>query len=140
MRILSSILLGAALIGMGAAAPAAPRESQQNAKAEAKLAKALEGRVAGKPVSCISQQNITNSTIYDGTAIVYRVGSTLYVNRPRVGQTSLDDDDILVSRTYGSQLCNLDTIRLIDRSTRFPTGFVGLGDFVPYAKPKALKS
>jgi hypothetical protein len=140
MRILSSMLLGAALIGMGAAAPAAPRDNRVNDKAEAKLAKALEGRIAGKPVSCISQHNITNSTVYDGTAIVYRVGSTLYVNRPRIGQTSLDSDDILVSRTYGSQLCNLDTIKLIDRSSRFQTGFVGLGDFVPYAKPKAVKS
>jgi len=137
MRILSSLLLGAALIGMGAAAPAAPRNNPVNDRAEAKLAKALEGRVAGKPVSCITQRNITSSTIYDGTAIVYRVGSTLYVNRPRIGQTALDSDDILVSKTYGSQLCNLDTIRLIDRSSRIQSGFVGLGDFVPYSRPKA---
>jgi hypothetical protein len=138
MRI-SSLLLGAALIGMSAVAPATARDHRDNSKAEAQLAKALEGRVAGKPVSCISQQNITSSTVYDGTAIVYRVGSTLYVNRPRMGQTSLDSDDILVSRTYGSQLCSLDTIRLVDRSVRFQTGFVGLGEFVPYSKPKAVK-
>ena len=136
MRI-SSLLLGAALIGMSAVAPATARDHRDNSKAEAQLAKALEGRVAGKPVSCISQQNITSSTVYDGTAIVYRVGSTLYVNRPRMGQTSLDSDDILVSRTYGSQLCSLDTIRLLDRSSRFETGFVGLGEFVPYVKPKS---
>ncbi|MFA6113537.1 MAG: hypothetical protein WC729_06080 [Sphingomonas sp.] len=138
MRI-SSMLLGAALIGMGATAPATARDHRENSKAEAQLAKALEGRVAGKPVSCISQHNITSSTVYDGTAIVYRIGSTLYVNRPRVGQTSLDSDDILVSKTFGSQLCSLDTIKLVDRAARFQTGFVGLGEFVPYAKPKAVK-
>lgn len=136
MRILSSLLLGAALLGMSAAAPAAPRD---NSQAEAKLAKALEGRVPGKPVSCITLSNITSSQIYDGTAIVYRSGSTLYVNRPRMGQTSLDSDDILVSRTYGSQLCSLDTINLVDRTSRFQTGFVGLGEFVPYTKVKAVK-
>lgn len=134
MRILSSLVLGAALIGVAAAAPAAPRD---NSKAEAKLAKALEGRVAGKPVNCINQRNITSSTVYDGTAIVYQVGNTLYVNRPSVGQSALDSDDILVSKTYSTQLCSLDTIRLVDRAARFQTGFVGLSEFVPYTKPKA---
>jgi hypothetical protein len=139
MRILSSMFLGAALIGMGATAPAAARDHRDNSKAEAQLAKALDGRIAGKPVSCISQHNITSSTVYDGTAIVYRIGSTLYVNRPRIGQSSLDSDDILVSKTFGSQLCSLDTIKLVDRAARFQTGFVGLGEFVPYAKPKAVR-
>ena len=138
MRI-SSLLLGAALIGIGAVAPATARDHRENSKAEAQLAKALDGRIAGKPVSCISQHNITSSTVYDGTAIVYRIGSTLYVNRPRVGQSSLDSDDILVSKTFGSQLCSLDTIKLVDRGARFQTGFVGLGEFVPYAKPKPIK-
>jgi hypothetical protein len=133
MRILSSILLGAALIGVATAAPAAPRD---NSKAEAKLAKALEGRVAGKPVSCISMHNITSSQIYDGTAITYQIGRTLYVNRPRMGESSLDDDDILVTKTWGSQLCSLDTVKLIDRGSHFQTGFVGLGEFVPYVKAK----
>lgn len=133
MRILSSLLLGAVLIGMGAAAPATPRD---NSRGEAKLAKAIEGRTAGKPVSCISMHNITSSEVIDGTAILYRVGRTVYVNTPRVGQSSLDSDDIMVSKTWGSQLCSLDTIRMIDRSSRFQTGFVGLGEFVPYVKAK----
>ena len=132
MRILSSLLLGAALIGTGAAAPAATRD---NGKSEAKLASALEGRVAGKPVSCISMRDITSTEIFDGTAILYRVGGgRVYVNRPKIAADALDDDDILVTKTYGSQLCNLDTVKLIDRGSRFEHGFVGLGDFVPYTR------
>jgi len=134
MRVLTSLLLGAALIGAAAAASAAERD---NSKGEAKLAKAIAGRVAGKPVNCINQRNITSSQIIDRTAIIYQVGRTLYVNRPRIGESSLDDDDILVTKTYSSQLCSLDTIRLLDRSSRFETGFVGLGEFVPYVKPKS---
>ena len=41
---------------------------------------------------------------------------------------------MLVTKTTGSQLCDLDIVRLLDRSTRFETGFVGLGKFVPYTK------
>jgi hypothetical protein len=100
-----------------------------------KLAKALDGRVAGKPVSCISLNDIRSSEIIDRTAIVSRTGGgRLYVNTPQIGQTSLDDDDILVTKTSGSQLCRLDTVRLFDRGARFETGFVALGDFVPYIK------
>nr|WP_232475915.1 hypothetical protein [Sphingomonas formosensis] len=105
------------------------------AAGEAKLAKALQGRVAGKPVSCINLRDIDSSEIIDGTAILYKVGSTTYVNRPKIGADSLRWDPILVTDTHSSQLCSIDTVKLIDRSSHFYQGFVGLGDFVPYRKP-----
>lgn len=105
-------------------------------KGEAQLAKMLEGRVAGKPVKCLTSSNIQNSTVIDKTAIVYRLGSKLYVNRPRSGASSLNDDDILVTRLYGTQLCNIDKIDLVDRGTRSWSGFVVLDDFVPYERVK----
>jgi hypothetical protein len=129
----STLLLGAALIGVSMPAIAAQRD---NKAGEAALAKAIAGRVAGTPVSCISQPTIRSSQVIDGTAIVYDVGGTLYVNRPRIGAESLDDDDILVSRTVSTQLCSLDTIRLVDNASRIDQGFVTLGEFVPYTKPK----
>ena len=61
---------------------------------------------------------------------------TIYVNRPASGASSLDSSDILVTRTSTSQLCNVDIVRLMDSTTSFETGFVGLGDFVPYARVK----
>jgi hypothetical protein len=136
MRVLSSFLLGAALVGAAASGVAAPRHSNVNEKAEAKLATALAGRTPGKPVSCINLRDIQSSEIFDGTAILYRVnGGQVYLQRPKIGRESLDDDSILVSKTYGSQLCNLDTINLIDRGSRIQRGFVALDDFVPYSKP-----
>ena len=77
-----------------------------------------------------------SSQVIDGTAIVYQLGNTLYVNRPRGGADQLDDNSILVTNTFGSQLCSIDTVRLIDRNSYFPRGFVSLGEFVPYTKPK----
>ena len=59
------------------------------------------------------------------------------MNRPTSGQRSLDRNDILVTDTHSSQLCSIDTVRLIDRSSQFYSGFVGLGEFVPYTKDAA---
>ena len=58
------------------------------------------------------------------------------VNRPKGGAESLDDDDILVTKTTGSQLCSIDAVELRDRSSRMYSGFVSLGEFVPYRRPK----
>jgi hypothetical protein len=101
---------------------------------EAELAKAIADRQAGRPVSCISLTTARSSRIIDGTAILYDAGGTLYVNRPRAGAGSLDQDDILVTRTSGSQLCSLDIVDLVDRTSRFPSGFVSLDKFVPYTR------
>lgn len=128
------LLLAAAMILPATSAVAAKGDAQ--ARAEAKLAKALEGRVAGEPVNCIDLRNINSSQIIDKTAIIYRVGSRLYLNRPTIGASSLDSDDILVTKTYSSQLCSIDTVQLVDRASRFPSGFVGLGKFVPYTRVK----
>jgi hypothetical protein len=131
-KILKTMLLGAAMI----AAPAvgAPRDTP-----EVQLQKMLAGRVAGEPISCITLSSVTSSQIVDGKAIVYRSGSRFYVNVPRSGAERLRDDDILVTRTVGSQLCSIDSVHLVDRSSRFPRGFVVLGKFVPYTKPKAQR-
>ena len=104
--------------------------------AEARLAKALDGRVAGKPVNCIPLHQIDSSQIFERTAILYTVGSTLYVNRPRSGADSLDRNDVLLTDTHSSDLCSIDIVRLLDSSMLFPTGTLGLGEFVPYTKPK----
>jgi len=134
MRPFPTLLIAAALLGSGAAAIAATPDNSEN---EAKLAAALSGRVAGKPVDCISLRDIRSSQIIDDTAIVYDTGGgRLFVNRPRMGASSLDSDDILVTKTYGSDLCSLDTITLLDRGSRMESGFVGLGEFVPYTKVK----
>ncbi|WP_426255145.1 hypothetical protein [Sphingomonas sp. DC2300-3] len=125
------LLVGVALALTTAAATAAkpqPTPDQQ-------LQTALAGRVAGKPTSCINLASVTSTRIIDGKAILYRVGGRLYLNEPRSGAPSLRDDDILVTNTIGSQLCSIDTVRLVDRASQFPRGFVSLGDFVPYTVP-----
>ena len=130
MTRIARILASAALLSVAAAAPAADRRIDRG---EIGLAKILGDRVAGKPLPCVALRDVRSTRIMDGTAIVYEVGSTLFVNRPD-GASTLDDDDILVTRTIGSQLCRLDTIGLVSRAGVFQRGFVTLRDFVPYPK------
>ncbi len=129
--LITATLTAAALI----AAPSAT--AREKLAPEAQLEKLLEGRVAGKPQNCIPLSATNGSQIIDKTAIVYRAGSTLWVNRPRGGASSLDDDDVLVTKLTGNQLCSIDTVELHDRTSHMYSGFVSLGEFVPYRRVKA---
>ena len=103
---------------------------------DAELARAIEGRIAGKPVNCINLRDIRSSRIIDRTAIVYEVsGGTNYVNRPTSGAFSLRSGLVLVTDTHSSQLCSIDIVRLYDSMSRMELGSIGLGKFVPYRKP-----
>ena len=128
-KTIAAVLSAATVLSLSVAADARPRIAP-----EAKLAKMLDGRVAGEPRDCIFLPSIRGSRIIDKTAIVYDAGRTLWVNRPRSGAESLDDDDILVTNLHGSSLCSIDIVSLHDRYGHFYSGFVGLGEFVPYRK------
>ena len=137
MRIVPALLTAALVLVSSAPAAARPTRAERG---EADLAKALEGRVAGKPVDCIFLNEISSSEIIDGTAILYRTaGNRLYVNRPSSGKESLSRGKILVTDTRSPQLCSVDTVKLLDNGSRFMAGFVGLGAFVPYSRPTAAR-
>jgi hypothetical protein len=128
MRKIALALATGAVLLTGAAVEAKPKLT-----GEEQLAKLLEGREAGTPVNCISLFDSRDQRVIDKTAIVYGSGSTIYVNRPDNAR-NLDRDDILVQTIRGSQVCNLDIVRLHDRTSQFYNGFVGLEKFVPYRK------
>jgi len=133
MYVLKTLIAGVLL---ATSSVALASSSSTEARGETRLTQILDGRTAGPPVDCIDLHNIDSTEVVDGTAIVYHDGNRLYVNRPTMGRESLDSDDILLTRTWSPELCSIDTVRLIDRGSRFERGFVGLGQFVPYVKPK----
>lgn len=124
-----------AMAALAVIASAMPAQAKERLTGEAQLAKMLDGRVAGKPVDCVTLTQIRSTEIIDRTAIVYTTNNgTMYVNRPS-GANFLDDDDILVSEPRNGQACRIDIVRLIDRGSRMSSGSVGLNDFVPYPRP-----
>lgn len=108
-------------------------DAQDMTRGEKKLARLLEGREAGEPTNCITTIPNGNLQIIDGTALVYKRGKTVWVNRTR-NPDSLDDSDYLVIKKYGSanRLCRLDNVTTHDRGSNFFSGVVMLTDFVPY--------
>ena len=130
MRIVPA-LIATAIAAAATVGHAAPRLSPEDA-----IAKALDGRVAGKPTDCLIQHNIRSTQIIDGTAILYEMNNgVLYLNRPTSGASSLRRGLALITDTHSSQLCSIDIVRLYDTASRFETGSVGLGPFVPYPRP-----
>ena len=129
MKTLATILAGAALALTGTSVAVA-KNAEQN---EAKLARMLEGRTAGEPVSCIAAMNSTRIEVIEHVAIVYDSGDTIYVARP-TDPRQLGRNDIVVIDRFGGQLCHNDVIRTVDRYQGFTTGAVFLNEFVPYTK------
>ena len=125
------------LIGIAALARAAGATpvlaGEDIPRGEAELAKLLEGRVAGEPQRCITSSTNRNVAVIDETALVFTIGSTIYVNRP-ANADLLDWNDIPVFELDGSQICRQDRVQLRDRQSLFPGPYLFLSDFVPYKK------
>lgn len=122
-----------AVIAAAAGLVAAPLEAAR-LTGEERLAKLIEGRTAGAPRDCIFTPGNANLTVIPKTAIVYKAGGKVWVNRT-ANPEQIDDDDILIIKRFsGSSLCRQDTITLADRSTGMFTGIIFLEDFVPYEK------
>jgi hypothetical protein len=129
MKNLTLIMAGAAALAFGASGASAG----DSLRGEEKLAKMLEGRVAGEPVRCISTLR-NNSSIIDNTAMVFDEGKTIYVARP-MHPEGLDPFDVLVIKRFSSsRLCTNDQMHTIDRTGGYFTGIVFLEEFVPYTK------
>lgn len=127
------IALATAAFGM-LSSPVLADEKAQMTRGEEKLAKLLDGRVAGEPQSCIRTLGSRNLSQIDGTALTYRDGDTVWVNYTR-NPDSIDDRDIMViDRFSGSSLCRTDQVKLVDRVNGFMSGILLLDEFVPYKK------
>ncbi|AZI36229.1 hypothetical protein [Caenibius tardaugens] len=134
-RIMTAIAITALALTSGVAGAS----QTASEKGEAKLAKMLEGREAGQPVSCISNMQNRDLTVIDRTALVYGSGKTIYVNRTQDPRW-IDRDDIIVTKpTNAAELCRMDSMHTMDRSTHMRGGAIMLDDFVPYTKVPANK-
>jgi len=125
-----------AALALGALAAAVPAVAARDhaARGEAELARIIDGRTAGAPVDCLTSFQRRNMEVVDHTAIVFRDGDTLYVNRPQ-GVSFLTWNDIPVFKIWGSnQLCDKDMAELRDRSTGMRGAAIVLGEFVPYRR------
>jgi hypothetical protein len=112
----------------------APVERQLSARETAELAKALEGKVAGQPVSCIPSYRSDALRVIGNNTVLYRVNKDLvYKADLQGGCNGLSAGDALVlNRTTSSQYCRGDMARSVHLPTGMMSGACAFGDFVPY--------
>ena len=116
----------------------ASEEPVEMTKGEKRLAKLLEGRVAGEPQNCIRSFPTARFKTIDKTAYVYGSGNTIYVQRT-TRPDRIDNNDTLVTRRFGggSQICRQEIRSTIDPVSGIFTGAVIFEDFVPYTRVKS---
>ena len=130
MKQIVILALAALAAGCMDGEPVAP-----SAADSARLADALNGRVAGTPQACVSQRDLSgNRSAGEGAIIFDGLGDTIYVNRPPSGCPILDSGRTLVTRTTSGQLCRGDIVSVVDASSNTQFGSCGLGDFTPYRR------
>jgi hypothetical protein len=126
------LLIGAILLTASPAAAVSRTDPAQ------RLAREIEGRVAGEPIRCLDRRDVRvrSKRIIDGTAIIYDAGGTLYVNRPSAGSEFLDRNDFAIVWPSDRKVCSMDRLYMSRSPGEAVSGTVVLGDFVPYSKPK----
>jgi hypothetical protein len=134
LKTFALIVGGAALALAGSAASAGHISAAERQKGEAKLARLLEGRVAGEPVSCINTMRTNRLEVIEGVALVYNAGKTIWVARPLDPMMLGRDDAVVMDRFSPSRLCVQEQMRTVDRYDHFHTGVLFLKDFVPYTR------
>lgn len=123
---------------MLAACAGSDQPARLTEKQAARLESALNGKVAGEPVSCVSRYPGSSLTAISESVLLYRVsGRLIYRNDLNGSCTGLGRGDTLIIRPtgVGSQYCRGDIVRSADLVTRSITGGCALGSFTPYRAP-----
>lgn len=95
----------------------------------------LAGRVAGKPVDCISLSLNATPEIVDERTILYRQGGRRMWRTGPVGACpSLRPLNTLIVENYGGRICRNDRFRVLIPSTTIPSGYCRFAAFTPYER------
>lgn len=133
-------LLAAALTATGlAACMGQPMVADRDPRGEARLAHALAGKVAGRPISCLPTYRTDQMEVIDRDTILYRDGRTSYVQHtnghcyPR----GTNSGYYLVMRKFGTnQTCRGDIAQVVDSASRTFAGSCSFNEFIPYYAPR----
>ena len=133
----SKLVLGVSLAAALASCSTSVSQQGRSPRAQMELDKALAGRVAGKPVSCLPNYRANDMQIIDDWTILFRDGRTIYVQNPRGGCPGIGiRRNVLVTRLFGTnQLCSGDISHLLDPTSGIQGGSCVFSQFMPYTKP-----
>lgn len=126
---------GAALLATSSIAIA--EKDAYSARSAEKLAKALAGRSAGPPVSCISNSRGSSMQVVDDYTILFKEGGTVFVQKPAGGCHGIGGGYSLVTRINATnRLCSGQIGQVVDQVSGFTYSSCVFGEFVPYRKAR----
>ncbi len=123
-----------ALLLAGATAFSAPAARRDLSDAD-RLEKALSGRVAGEPRSCIQQSPSGGTQKFGNTVLIEDRAGKLFRTQ-LVGGCIARDWDALITRSTITSLCRGDIVDIADLQAGFTRSSCSFSDFTPYTKPK----
>ncbi len=133
---MKTIFLALMLLPVAACTQTTAGEPQLGVREARDLAKALDGKVAGEPVSCIPADRNSNLRALGDNTLIYRINRNLvYRNTLSNACNGLSMGDTLVLERFSSQYCRGDIARVVNLQSGFQSGSCALGDFVPYRTP-----
>lgn len=124
-------LFGSALLAAGCTMEEPARVSPQ---AQAELAAAIQGRVAGPPQDCVEMRDLGSNRSVGDVLVFQGRGDLIYVNRPPGGCPSIGLGRALQFQTTMTRLCRGDIGTVFDPTMGASFGACTLGEFVPYRK------
>jgi hypothetical protein len=110
--------------------------TQSESREQRDLTEELAGRTAGRPERCIPANQGQALRIVDRRTLVYRQGSTIWVNRLDAPCSGLRPLSTLIVDVHGSQYCSGDRVRGLEPGSGIAGPSCPLRDFVPYRKPR----
>lgn len=112
---------------------------QSDARDRARLEKALAGLTPGEPVQCLRRDQYNEIRTFNGT-ILYVAGRNRLWRNDVVGNCpGLRRGDIVVTRSFGSQICDRDIVQTRAPTGGFMSGSCSLGKFTPYTRQTGEK-
>ncbi|MET0239815.1 MAG: hypothetical protein ABW184_07950 [Sphingobium sp.] len=134
----NQVIFVGALLALGGCAAVEDRPAQLTPKQAAEIDKALDGKVAGKPVTCVSRvigQDGLRAASDD--VLLYKVNRNLTYRNDLMGACNgISRGDTLVLQPTNDQYCRGDIAFVVDLNSGMRGPSCVLGDFVPYRTVK----
>jgi len=130
------ILLAALVLPVAACAQSTNRPTELGAREARDLAKAIEGKEPGAPISCVSADRGSELRAIGDHTLIYKVSKDLvYRNNLEGACNGLAQGDTMVLNRVTSQYCRGDIARVVNLPSGMYSGSCALGEFIPYRTP-----
>ena len=133
---MKTMFLALMLLPLAACVQSTAGEPRLSARETRDLARALDGKVAGEPVNCVTSMRSNDLRALGDNTLIYRINKDLVYRNTLEGACSgLSMGDTLVMRRVTSQYCRGDLATVVNLPSGMQTGSCALGAFVPYRTP-----